>query len=311
MLQISRREDLERLVKDGVRESLSLDYKQSSALSKEDRKKDELCKDVTAFANSAGGQLIFGIEEDKHVPVRVDEGAAQGITKEWIEQVIDSRVQPRIEGLIIHPIQLANGLGFVVTIPQASSRAPHQAPDKRYYKRQNFQSVAMEDYEVRDVLRRATTPELRVDLSFSGESSEAISLASGQEFSEPFFLQCVVLNRAATPAHYAIVDILVDHDLDNPFARDPFVRAGVVDQPPEPKCWLFRRTISAPPGVPIFKEGVDGSHLGLIALRLPSKFIRSDPFYVRTQIGAPGFMKSEEWRIQPRSGMLQIYRHKS
>jgi hypothetical protein len=38
---------------------------------------------------------------------------------------------------------------------ERSSRAPHQAPDKRYYKRQNFQSSPMEDYEVRDTLRRA------------------------------------------------------------------------------------------------------------------------------------------------------------
>jgi predicted HTH transcriptional regulator len=87
MLKISTREDLERLVKDGVKESLTLDYKQSLALSKEDRKKDELCKDVTAFANSAGGQLIFGIEEDKQVPIGVDDGAAPEITKEWIEHV--------------------------------------------------------------------------------------------------------------------------------------------------------------------------------------------------------------------------------
>jgi predicted HTH transcriptional regulator len=199
MLQIKTRQDIERLVKDGVNESLTLDYKQSVALSKEEKKKDELCKDVTAFANAAGGQLIFGIEEDKHAPVAVDDGAAPEITKEWIEQVIDSRVRPRIEGLTIRPIQLANGLGFVIDIPQASSRAPHQAPDKRYYKRQNFQSVAMEDYEVRDILRRATTPDLEVDLSFpNGGDIFAPSFGAGHDLSQTFFLQCTVRNHAAT-----------------------------------------------------------------------------------------------------------------
>jgi hypothetical protein len=309
MLQIKTRQDLERLVNDGVNESLTLDYKQSVALSKEEKKKDELCKDVTAFANAACGQLIFGIEEDKHAPVAVDDGAAPEITKEWIEQVIDSRVRPRIEGLTIRPIQLANGLGFVIDIPQASSRAPHQAPDKRYYKRQNFQSVAMEDYEVRDILRRATTPDLEVDLSFpNGGDIFAPSFGAGHDLSQTFFLQCTVRNHAATPAYYAIVDVLVDHDLPNPFAIDPFINGGVIDKSPRPKCRLFRWTIAAPPGVPVFQEGIESSHIATIALQLPAQLIGTDPFYIETDIRAPGCSKREEWRIRSRAGTLQIYR---
>jgi hypothetical protein len=72
-----------------------------------------------------------------------------------VEQVIGSRAQPWIEGLAITPIPFnANDTGYVITIPQASARAPDQAPDRKYYKRQNFRSVPMEDYETRDALRR-------------------------------------------------------------------------------------------------------------------------------------------------------------
>src|SRR5262249_49751212 len=35
------------------------------------------------------------------------------------------------------------------------SRAPHQANHHRYYKRSNFESKPMEDYEVRDLMRRS------------------------------------------------------------------------------------------------------------------------------------------------------------
>jgi hypothetical protein len=42
-----------------------------------------------------------------------------------------------------------------VQIAQATSRAPHQANDYRYYKRFNFESTPMEDYEVRDLMRRS------------------------------------------------------------------------------------------------------------------------------------------------------------
>src|SRR5262249_49506878 len=164
MLKISTEEDLQRLIDEEIQESLTLDYKASPSLARDDKSRDELCKDVTAFANSAGGQIIYGIVEKDRKPVNVDDGS--DLSREWIEQVIDSRVEPRLDGLVITPVPVGMGSGrhaYVLTIPQASGRAPHQAPDKKYYKRQNFQSVPMEDYEIRDALRRATTPELYVE----------------------------------------------------------------------------------------------------------------------------------------------------
>src|SRR3569832_1905816 len=89
---------------------LTLDYKASPALGKDSKSREELCKDVSAMANSAGGQIIYGIEENDHKPMRVDDGNS-AVTREWIEQVIDSNVQPRILGLIIRPVQLASGFG--------------------------------------------------------------------------------------------------------------------------------------------------------------------------------------------------------
>ena len=51
-------DDLLELVKDQVQESLNLDYKDSRALDKTPQKIAQLSKDVSAFANSAGGVLI-------------------------------------------------------------------------------------------------------------------------------------------------------------------------------------------------------------------------------------------------------------
>jgi predicted HTH transcriptional regulator len=63
MLKLTTRDDLQRLIDDEIQESLTLDYKASPALAKDSKSRDELCKDVSAFANSAGGQIIYGIEE--------------------------------------------------------------------------------------------------------------------------------------------------------------------------------------------------------------------------------------------------------
>ncbi len=156
--------DIVSLIKNKVQESLTLDYKKSDALEKTDRKKSELSKDASAFANSAGGVILYGMEEDKHFPTKPDVGFdPDDISKEWIEQVISSSVHPKIDGLRINQIALkqssAGRVLYAVSIPAATSRAPHQANDKRYYKRYNFQSVPMEDYEISDIYRRVSTPE--------------------------------------------------------------------------------------------------------------------------------------------------------
>ncbi len=136
MLKLETKADLQRLVDDDIPESLTLDYKASPALAKDGSSRNELCKDVSAFANSAGGQIIYGIVEKKDdKPARVDEGS--DIPREWIEQIIGSNIQPRIGGIVITPIDAGNSRNaFVITIP-ASSTA-HQAPDKKYYRRFNI-----------------------------------------------------------------------------------------------------------------------------------------------------------------------------
>src|SRR5579863_7950182 len=106
MLHLNTKSDLQRLIDDAIQESLTLDYKASPALARD--RKYELCKDVSALANSAGGQIIYGIEEKDQKPFKIDDGV-EGITREWVEQVIDSNVHPRILGLTITPIELAKG----------------------------------------------------------------------------------------------------------------------------------------------------------------------------------------------------------
>lgn len=158
--------ELRKLIEDQVTESLTLDYKASSALQRTDRKKADLSKDVSAFANSAGGLLVYGLVENGHVPTQLDDGFdPTDISKEWIEHVLNSQIFRRIDGLVIHPVPLTQQrpgrFAYVVSIP-ASPRAPHMASDHRFYKRFNFESVPMEEYEVRDVSRRLVEPDVHM-----------------------------------------------------------------------------------------------------------------------------------------------------
>lgn len=165
------KERLEQLIADGVEESLSLEYKGAESLSKSTNGGivDEITKDVSAFANSSGGLLIYGIAEfrdkaKRHLPDRLDPIQRNENTKEWLEQIIQT-IQPRIEGIIVDPVEISrqdNTVCYVVIIPQ--SYTAHQARDHKYYKRQNFNAIPMEDYEVRDVMNRRTHPKIRASI---------------------------------------------------------------------------------------------------------------------------------------------------
>jgi len=171
------KEKLQQYIDNRIQENLSLDYKSAEALQKTDGKKKEITKDVSAMANSAGGIIIYGIKEYndsklKHLPEKFDPVNQIEITKEWLQQIINT-IRPKIENLIITPVlidQDENGVVYVVEIPQSSTA--HQATDYRYYKRYNSISTMMEDYEIRDVMGRKQYPQFQLDFYIDKEIEE-------------------------------------------------------------------------------------------------------------------------------------------
>ena len=151
------------LIGNEVEENIHLDYKASGALDKKDVKKNEIVKDVSAFANSDGGIIIYGLTEENHKPKDIDFIDGNVFTKEWLENIIH-QVQPRIDGITIHPIREDGNIEhsiYVVKIPR-SDKAPHMARDNKYYKRFNFKSEPMEYYEVKDIFHRKYSPTLQI-----------------------------------------------------------------------------------------------------------------------------------------------------
>lgn len=152
-------QDLDDFIKLEVEENRHLDYKDGEALSP--NKISEITKDVSSFANSDGGIIIYGVGEDKktHTPNNYAPITNPKITKEWLEQKINI-IQPRIKEVLIFPIRLnkeATGSIYIVKIPK-SDDAPHMADDKRYYRRGNFSSEPMYSDEVRDCFFRFSSP---------------------------------------------------------------------------------------------------------------------------------------------------------
>jgi len=144
---------IDRLIADEVQESIHLDYKRSASI--DSSKFDELARDVSSFANSDGGVLIYGVQEKGHLPVSKDDGVDHAkYNRERLEDIISSRISPRIDDVRIAQIPLTTSTSiYAIGIPK-SFRGPHQAPDKKYYKRFNFKREPMEDYEINDIRGR-------------------------------------------------------------------------------------------------------------------------------------------------------------
>jgi predicted HTH transcriptional regulator len=187
-------EDLLAMVAAKQPEGIDLDYKGSDALMKiaaahpKDPKdyKLELCKDVSSFANSGGGTLVYGIAEDSstHFPKDIDDGIdPAAITADRIEQVLNSGIHRRVEGVRIQAVPLTKTrtgrVAYVVHVAQ-SMRAPHQVGDGRFYKRHEREARWMEEYEVRDTSHRNDAPALKVVMSVAGPIVPADSRPGNQ-----------------------------------------------------------------------------------------------------------------------------------
>jgi hypothetical protein len=311
MLKLETRADLQRLVDEGLQETLSLEYKASPALARQSQPVDELCKDISAMANSIGGQIIYGIEEDRvtHKPKRIDEGVMDPkITREWIEQVILSRVQPRIQKLSIDRIPIdatETAFAFVLSVEQTTT-GPHQAPDKKYHRRYELSAVPMEDYEVRDIMRRATTPELYVRLSFAAGMTAPLEYADQTEVSKPIILEAFIGNRSTQPAFFTLIKLGIDTDI-------PILSHGVfqpmgqrTDADGIPLNWVIHAK-TAPPNMPVFKEVEFFLTSSDLTLGYHSRLLGGDRrFRVTTSVQTPGFTLTENWTIHYRANTLRL-----
>lgn len=163
---------LDYLIRSQAEESVHMEFKSGAALGSADQIKKEISKDVSSFANSDGGIIIYGLAERNHTAAGFAFVDGNEYSKEWLEQVINSKIKRRIPDLTIDVIRVQNKISqsvYVVRIPR-SYEAPHMASDGRFYKRWNFESAHMEEFEVRDLFHRTTDTMIKLrPVEFNGE----------------------------------------------------------------------------------------------------------------------------------------------
>ncbi|KRE13457.1 hypothetical protein ASE63_18465 [Bosea sp. Root381] len=295
MLKLETTADLQAVIDGGIGESLHLDFKRGDALAKSDGKKREMAKDVSAMANSDGGQIIYGIDEDgAGNATSWAPPADRSINADWIGQVLDQNVSPRIEGLRIREIPApGSGLAFVVAAPRAITRAPHQASDKRYYRRHERESVPMYDYEVREAMRRLQDPQLYCRFSL-GIAHPGL-MNNGREGLQ---IACHIGNRSSVPALYVSLSIFVDARL----AKEQFVDwqdflAKKQTLPSGQEVHRFKREFCAPRDFPVFRESrIEIKSAGFL---YPSWMTPDDEIILGYSLACPGF-QIEDYQVAHR-----------
>lgn len=193
--------DIMSLIDNGVEENQHLEYKSAGSLQNTDANKKEIAKDVCAMANSSGGTIIYGIKEfdlpaKKHLPEKISPVCRNTVSKEWLEQVIISNISPKIEGLVIVPIPLQEPDEVVYIVEISQSNTAHQNTlDHRYYRRFNFQSVPMLDYEIRDIMNRVKYPIIEIEFEIVVSENELNKLPT-------FYLRIIPRNIGSSYAKY-------------------------------------------------------------------------------------------------------------
>lgn len=158
-LEEIREGDLQRLTENGVAENRHLEYKlELPTKTHEDRR--EFLADVVAFANSVGGMILFGIDEQRDVdgPTTGIAGEVVGLSSvnideeiRRLENSIRDGTDPRVMGTKFLPVKLSNGnVVLALDIPR-SWNGPHAVDYQRHWRFYYRDSVGKHPMDVAEV----------------------------------------------------------------------------------------------------------------------------------------------------------------
>lgn len=152
--------DIEFLVDNKVAEGLLLDYKVQN-YSRTNNGKKELLKDITAFANSSGGDLIIGVGDDRYNQASFISGIeTNNIAEEVnrIEQIVYSGTEPKLNSFKVKYLKLDDGKYIIIVRVEASPLFPHMISfqkNNRFYIRKSDKNILLDAYELKNIFLKS------------------------------------------------------------------------------------------------------------------------------------------------------------
>ncbi|MBK3780285.1 ATP-binding protein [Paraburkholderia aspalathi] len=159
---------MEQLIAERVQEGPHVDFKRELPAAWDNSAKHELYADVSAFANTGGGDLLYGMDEDEQgqaaslVPLTLnaDETALR------LADFLLNGVEPRMPGVQVQPVPVTvggvEGFAFVVRAPQ-SWAGPHRVKSNfKFYIREGNRKRELNIPEIRELFVRSDSQAQKV-----------------------------------------------------------------------------------------------------------------------------------------------------
>jgi len=173
--------DIDQFVQEKWPEAKTVDYKRDPYGNRDEDKK-ELLKDVSSFANTQGGDILIGVDEDKGVPVGIPGVTVPDIDKEKLrlEEIIRRGLDPRIDFAIHHVMTSASSAVIVIRVQESllfPHRVVYQGKFGEFWARSSAGKYSMDT----DELRRAFTLSASIYEQIKAFRSERVAQVSKGE----------------------------------------------------------------------------------------------------------------------------------
>jgi hypothetical protein len=203
--------DLDHLVANSVTEGKTIEYKRALP-GNSDGDKKEFLADVSSFANTTGGDLIFGIDEAQGVPTSIPGLVLSDPDAEVLrlDNIITDGLEPRVK-FGTRVIQRSGGPPALIVKTERSWIGPHRVIFKghdRFYARNSAGKYPMDVSELRSAFTLAGSVTERVRqfradrLARLRDNKTPVTLVAGASRT---VLHCVPLESFSGPVQYDVL----------------------------------------------------------------------------------------------------------
>ncbi len=210
---------LERCSAEQVEESRTLDFKRGrpDLDSTRERPKRDLCEDISAFANTGGGVLLFGIDELLEQGRR---GSRMGPIvrvplddfdhyRDRLYEILRAAMEPRFDQFLVRDVRRDAGDrdGVIAVGIERSIRSPHRvkAYDSFQFMNRTMRSAeAMDVEQIREAFRRS--------FESTQDAAERLTQAEQRKRPRKFYEETATLFATIIPASRDALPFPIRHD---------------------------------------------------------------------------------------------------